>query len=80
MDSEDDRLHSYAMPILLGPNLFLRVSPYGGLVCHVYPNHKAHGRIEADAMVHGLARAHALLDDTYTNDKNIARHHALARN
>jgi hypothetical protein len=29
MDSEDDHLHSYAVPILLGSNLFLRVSPYG---------------------------------------------------
>ena len=51
-NSEDDRLHGYATPILLGLNLFLRVSPYGGLVCPVYPNHKAHGWIMADAKVH----------------------------
>ena len=42
-DSEDDRLHAYAMPILLGLNLFLHVSPYGGLVCPICPNHKARG-------------------------------------
>ena len=59
MDSNDDRLHGYAMPILIGLNLFLRVSPYGGLVCLVCPNHKAHGWIMADARAHVLARAHA---------------------
>ena len=31
-------------------------------------------------MAHVLVRAHAPLDDTYTNDKNVARHRALARN
>ena len=77
---EDDCLHSYATPILLGPNMFLHVSPYGGLVCSVYPNRKARGWIEANARAHVLARAHAPLDGTYTNDKNIARHRALARN
>ena len=59
IDSEDDRLRSYAMPVLLGLNLFLCVSPYGALVCPVYPNHKARGWIEADARVLVLARAHA---------------------
>ena len=34
-DSEDDHLHSYATPVLSGPNLFLYVIPYGGLVCPV---------------------------------------------
>ena len=80
MDSKDDRLHGYATPILLGLNLFLRVSPYGGLVCPVCPNRKAHGWSEADARAHVLVRAHATLDGTYTNDKNVAHHHALARN
>jgi hypothetical protein len=79
-DSEDDHLHGYATPILLGPNLFLRVSPFAGLVCPVCPNRKACGWIEADARAHMLARAHAPLDGTYTNDKNIARHRALVRN
>ena len=58
-NSEDDHLHGYATPVLLVPNLFLRVSPYGGLVCPVCPNCKAHGWIEADARVHVLVRAHA---------------------
>jgi hypothetical protein len=61
MDSKDNRLHGYAMPILLGLNLFLHVIPYGGLVCPVCPNHKAHGWIEADARAHVLERAHAPL-------------------
>ena len=30
MESKDDRLHGYAMPVLLGSNLLLRVSSYGG--------------------------------------------------
>jgi hypothetical protein len=59
MDLEDDRLHGYATPILLGPNLFLRVSLYGSLVCPVWPNRKACGWSEADARAHVLARAHA---------------------
>ena len=59
MESEDDHLHGYATPVLPGPNLFLRVSPYGGLVCPICSNHKAHGWIEADARAHVLARAHA---------------------
>ena len=59
MDSKDDHLHGYITPVLLGLNLFLRVSPYGGLVCPVCPNRKAHGWIEADARVYVLARAHA---------------------
>ena len=80
MDSEDDCLHSYAMPILPGPNLFLHVSPYGGLVCPVCPNCKARGWSEVDARVHVLARAHAPLDGTYTNDKKEAHHRALAMN
>jgi hypothetical protein len=42
-DSEDDRLHNCATPVLLGSNLFLRISPYGDLVCPVCPNHKARG-------------------------------------
>ena len=58
-DSEDDHLHGYATPILLALNLFLCVSPYGGLVCPICSNHKAHGWIEADARAHVLARAHA---------------------
>jgi hypothetical protein len=80
MDSKNDRLHGYAMPVLSGLNLFLRVSPYGNLVCPVCPKRKAHGWIEANARAHVLARAHAPLDITYTNDKNVARHPALARN
>ena len=59
MDSEVDRLHGYATPILLGPNLFLCMSLYGCLVCRVCPNYKAHGWSEADARAHVLARAHA---------------------
>ena len=58
-DLEDDRLHGYATPILPGPNLFLHISPYGSLVCHVFPNHKAHGWSKADTRAHVLARAHA---------------------
>ena len=80
MDLEDDRLHGYSMPVLLGPNLFLRISPYGDLVCPICPNCKAHGWSEADARVHVLARAHAPLDGSSTNDKNVARHRSLARN
>ena len=80
MDSKDDRLHGYAMPILLSLNLFLRIGPYGCLVCPVCPNRKARGWIKADARAHVLARAHAPLDGTYTNDRNVACHHALARN
>jgi hypothetical protein len=80
MDSKDDHLHVYATPILLRLNLFLRVSSYGGLVCLVCPNRKACGWIKANARAQVLARAHAPLDGTYTNDKNIARHHALAKN
>ena len=38
------------------------------------------GWMEADARAHVLAKACAPLDDTYTNDKNVARHRALARN
>jgi len=53
-DSEDDHLHDYATPILLGPNLFLRISPYGGLVCPICPNRKARGWIEAKARAHVL--------------------------
>ena len=79
-NSEDDRLHGYATPILLGLNLFLHVSPCGDLVCLVYPNHKAHGWIEADPRAHVLARAHTPLGGTYTNDKSIAYHRALAKN
>ena len=79
-DLKDDRLHSYAMPVLLGLNLFLCISLYDGLVCPVYTNLKAHGWIEADTRAHVLVRAHAPLDGTYTNDKNVARHCALARN
>ena len=59
MDSENDCLHSYATPILPGPNLFLHVSQYGSLVCLVCPNRKAHGWIKANARAHMLARAHA---------------------
>jgi hypothetical protein len=59
MDSEDDHLHGYATPVLLGPNLFLRISPYGGLVCPICPNHRAHGWSKADARAHVLPRAHA---------------------
>ena len=59
MDSEVDRLHGYATPILLGPKLFLRISPYGSLVCPICPNYKAHDWIKADAREHVLARAHA---------------------
>ena len=80
MDLEDDRLHGYTMPVLLGSNLFLRVNPYDGLVCPICPNHKARGWSEDDARVIVLVRAHAPLEGTYTNDKNIARHRALARN
>ena len=80
MDSKDDHLHGYTMPVLLGLNLFLHISPYGGLVCPIYPNHKARGWIEAIARTHVLARSHAPLDNPYTNDKNVACHHALARN
>ena len=79
-DSEDDRLHGYATHVLLGPNLFLHVSPYGGLVCPVCPNRKACGWIKANARAQVLARAHAPLDGTYTNDKNVAHHRTLARN
>jgi hypothetical protein len=43
MDLEEDHLHGYAMPALLGPILLLRVSLYGSFVCPVYPNHKSHG-------------------------------------
>jgi hypothetical protein len=60
--------------------MFLHVSQYGDLVCPICPNHKAHGWIEADARAHVLARAHAPQDGTYTNDKNVALHHVLARN
>ena len=80
MDLEDDHLHGYTMPVLLGPNLFFHASPYGGLVCPVCPNREACGWYEANARAHVLARAHAPLDGTYTNDKNIARHRALAWN
>jgi hypothetical protein len=59
MDLEDDCLHGYTTPILPGPNLFLRVSSYGSLVCPACPNRKAHGWIKADARAHVLARAHA---------------------
>jgi hypothetical protein len=59
MDSKDDRLHGYAMPILPGPNLFLRVSPFGGLVCPICTNRKARGWIKADARAHVLVRAHS---------------------
>ena len=48
IDSEDDRLHGYTTLVLPGPNLFLSVSPIGGLVCPVCPNRKAHGWIEAN--------------------------------
>jgi len=58
-DTKADRLHGYATFVLLGPNLFLHVSPYGGLVCPICPNHKAYGWIEADARAHVLVRAHA---------------------
>jgi hypothetical protein len=58
-DSEDDCLHGYATPVLPGLNLFLRISPYGGLVCPICHNHKARGWIKADARAHVLARAHA---------------------
>jgi len=59
IDSEDERMYGYAMPFTLGPNLFLHISPYGGLVCPVCPNRMAHGWLEADARAHMLARAHA---------------------
>jgi len=79
-DSEDDRLHRYATPVLSGPNLFWHVSLYGGMVCPICSNRKARGWSKADARAHVLARAHTPLDGTYTNDKNVARHCALARN
>ena len=44
------------------------------------PNRMARGWIKADVREHVLARAHAALDGTYTNDKNVAYHHTLARN
>ena len=59
MDLEDDHLHGYATPVLLGQNIFLRISPYGSLVCFICPNCKARGWIKADARAHVLARAHA---------------------
>ena len=59
MGLEDDLLHGYATPVLPGPNMFLRISPYGILVCLICPNLKACGWIEADAKAHVLARAHA---------------------
>jgi len=80
MDSEDDRLHGYTTHVLSDLNLFLHVSTYGGLVCPVCPNHKACGWSEANARAHVLARAHAPLDGSSTNDKNVARHRSLARN
>ena len=58
MDLEDDHLHGYTMPVLLGSNLFLRVNPYDGLVCPICPNRKVCGWSEADARAHVLARAH----------------------
>jgi len=72
-DLEGDHLHGYVMPILLGLNLFLHVSPYHGLVCPVCPNRKAYGWSDADARVHVLATAPT------PTIKNVARHHALAR-
>ena len=68
------------MPVLSGSNLFLHVNLYGGLVYPVCPNHMAHGWIRAHARAHVLTREHAPLDGTYTNDKNVAHHCALARN
>ena len=59
MDSEDDRLHGYAMPILSVLNMFLQISLYGGLVCPICTNRKAHGWSKADTRAHVLARAHA---------------------
>ena len=80
MDSDDDHLHGYPTPVPAGLNLFIRASPFGGLVCPICPNHKARDWIDADARAHVLVRAHAPLDATYTNDKNVAHHHALTRN
>ena len=80
MDSEDDRLHGYATHVLLGPNLFLHVSPYGGLVCPICPNRMPHGWNEANARAHVLVKARGLQDGYYTKDKDIARYRALARN
>ena len=60
MDLEDDRLHGYAMPVLLGPNLFLRVILYGGLVCPVCPNRLPYGWNEDDTMAHVLAKESGL--------------------
>ena len=79
MDSNDDRLHGYPMPVPMGLNLFMHASPFGGLVCPVCPNRKACGWSEANTRVHVLVRAHAPLDGTYTNDKNVAYHRALPR-
>ena len=59
MDSEDDHLHGYTTPVLLGQNLFLCIGPYGSLVCFICPNRKARGWLEADARAHVLVRTHA---------------------
>ena len=80
MDSNDDRLHGYPMPVPMGLNLFMHASPFGGLVCPVCPNHMPHGWNEADARAHVLAKARGLRDSYYTKDKNIVCHHALVRN
>jgi hypothetical protein len=58
MDSDDDRLHGYQTPFTPGPNLFMRVSLYGSLVCPVCPNRMAHGWLEVDARAYMLAKAH----------------------
>jgi hypothetical protein len=78
-DFDDDRLHSYPTPVPAGQNLFIRTSPFGGLVCHACPNRMPRGWNEADARAHVLAKACGLRDGYYTNDKSIARRRALAR-
>ena len=65
-DSNDDRLHGYATPVAQGPNLFIRTSPWGGLVCPVCPNRKPRGWDRNDARQHVLSQAKVPRDATYT--------------
>jgi hypothetical protein len=48
-------------------------------MCPVCPKRKARGWNRLFTRQHVLAKAKEHLDGTYTNDKNVAHHRALAR-
>ena len=57
MDSDDDGLHGYPMPVPMGWNLFIHASLFGSLVSPVCPNRMPCGWNKVDARAYVLLKA-----------------------